>query len=278
MKSSGPASSARAGQPVLTDKSPASRLAPPRGGCQPRPSLRHRARPSAGRADAVEVVLLDAHRLGDLGDGDARARAHQLERLLGARAAARGRPRRPVPERQSPRGAWRGGARARRRGTAAVRRRRRSAAAAASRRWYSSTSGAAPSGARRSHGLLVQEIGHADVTSDGGTPIASRAFTVINGLSTKRRIQCRRLRLAQRLESRSERSRLAPRQPADQRAAGDAPERPERAPELVAVVEMRAAAVGREAVLGLGVRARRPAPVPLGVGRLVARRRAPSAP
>src|SRR3954447_13982437 len=38
--------------------------------------------------DAVQVVLLDAHRLGHLGDGDAGARPHQLERLLGARAAA----------------------------------------------------------------------------------------------------------------------------------------------------------------------------------------------
>src|SRR3954468_10459778 len=40
------------------------------------------------RQDAVEVVLLDAHRLGHLGDRDAGARAHELERLLGARAAA----------------------------------------------------------------------------------------------------------------------------------------------------------------------------------------------
>src|SRR3954447_14657511 len=38
--------------------------------------------------DAVQVVLLDAHRLGHLGDGDAGARPHELERLLGARAAA----------------------------------------------------------------------------------------------------------------------------------------------------------------------------------------------
>src|SRR3954469_15417310 len=40
------------------------------------------------RQDAVEVVLLDAHRLGHLGDRDAGACAHELERLLGARAAA----------------------------------------------------------------------------------------------------------------------------------------------------------------------------------------------
>src|SRR3954470_16979103 len=39
---------------------------------------------------AVEVVLLDPHRLGHLGDRDAGARADELERLLGARAAAAG--------------------------------------------------------------------------------------------------------------------------------------------------------------------------------------------
>src|SRR4029079_19517665 len=37
---------------------------------------------------AVEVVLLDAHLLGHLGDRDAGTRADELERLLGARAAA----------------------------------------------------------------------------------------------------------------------------------------------------------------------------------------------
>ena len=47
------------------------------------------ARPSAAREHAVQVVLLDPHRLGDLGDRDARARAHELERLLGAGAAPR---------------------------------------------------------------------------------------------------------------------------------------------------------------------------------------------
>src|SRR3954468_1833983 len=39
------------------------------------------------RQDAVEVVLLDAHRLGHLGDRDAGALADELERLLRARAA-----------------------------------------------------------------------------------------------------------------------------------------------------------------------------------------------
>src|SRR3954447_4632246 len=38
--------------------------------------------------DAVEVVLLDAHRLGHLGDRDAGAGPHELERLLRARPAA----------------------------------------------------------------------------------------------------------------------------------------------------------------------------------------------
>src|SRR5688572_1069928 len=35
---------------------------------------------------AVEVVLLDAHRLGHLGDADPGAAAHELERLLGTRS------------------------------------------------------------------------------------------------------------------------------------------------------------------------------------------------
>src|SRR3954465_15383237 len=40
------------------------------------------------RQDAVQVVLLDAHLLGHLGDRDAWARPDELERLLGACAAA----------------------------------------------------------------------------------------------------------------------------------------------------------------------------------------------
>src|SRR5215212_3619292 len=40
------------------------------------------------RHDAIQVVLLDPHRVGELGDGDAGARLDQLERLHGARAAA----------------------------------------------------------------------------------------------------------------------------------------------------------------------------------------------
>ena len=40
------------------------------------------------RQHAVEVVLLDLHRLGELGDGDAGLLAHERQRLLGARAGA----------------------------------------------------------------------------------------------------------------------------------------------------------------------------------------------
>ena len=74
--------------------------------------LAHLARPAASAGEhAVEVVLLDAHRLGDLGDRDAGARAHELERLLGARAAAA---RAPAPAGAATRGAAaRGAARAR---------------------------------------------------------------------------------------------------------------------------------------------------------------------
>src|SRR4051794_38315052 len=46
--------------------------------------------------DAVEVVLLDAHRLGHLGNRDAGARAHELERLLRARPAAARAPAPPA--------------------------------------------------------------------------------------------------------------------------------------------------------------------------------------
>src|SRR5690348_281839 len=38
--------------------------------------------------DAVEVVLLDAHLVGELRDGDPGVRADELERLLAARARA----------------------------------------------------------------------------------------------------------------------------------------------------------------------------------------------
>ena len=71
---------------------------------------------------AVEVVLLDPHRLGELGDGDARAGAHQLERLQrrGCREPL-GRPRRAgagAPTRSRARAAR--GAAARRRAAAGV--------------------------------------------------------------------------------------------------------------------------------------------------------------
>src|SRR6478752_4737843 len=40
------------------------------------------------RQHAIEVVLLNVHRLGDFRNGDAGPGADELERLLGARAAA----------------------------------------------------------------------------------------------------------------------------------------------------------------------------------------------
>src|SRR6476620_11775756 len=40
------------------------------------------------RQHAIEVVLLNVHRLGDFRNGDAGPGAYELERLLGARAAA----------------------------------------------------------------------------------------------------------------------------------------------------------------------------------------------
>ena len=56
--------------------------------CQPRPDFV--TLPSSARVGhhAVQVVLLDPHRLGELGDGDAGTRLHQLQRLDGAGAAA----------------------------------------------------------------------------------------------------------------------------------------------------------------------------------------------
>src|SRR4051794_18149380 len=41
-----------------------------------------------GGHDAIQVVLLDPHRLGELGDRDAGARFDELQRLHGAGAAA----------------------------------------------------------------------------------------------------------------------------------------------------------------------------------------------
>src|SRR5262245_2646235 len=52
------------------------------------PLLAHQPVLLQRREHAIEVVLLDADRLGDLGDGDPRARANELERLLGTRTAA----------------------------------------------------------------------------------------------------------------------------------------------------------------------------------------------
>jgi DNA uptake protein ComE-like DNA-binding protein len=44
------------------------------------------------RQHAIEVVLLNVHRLGDFRNGDPGSRADELERLLGPRAAAAGAP------------------------------------------------------------------------------------------------------------------------------------------------------------------------------------------
>src|SRR4051812_18481518 len=52
------------------------------------PRLRDLAVLGEAGHDAVEVVLLDPHRLGELGDGDPGAGLHQVERLVRARAAA----------------------------------------------------------------------------------------------------------------------------------------------------------------------------------------------
>src|SRR5690349_13287564 len=42
---------------------------------------------------AVQIVRFDTHLFRDLGDGDTWRRAHELERLIGARAAAAAAPR-----------------------------------------------------------------------------------------------------------------------------------------------------------------------------------------
>src|SRR4051794_1303342 len=76
--------------------------------------------------------------------------------------------------------------------------------------------------------------------------------------------------LGQRLEALQGRVGLPARQAADDRAARHRPERTERRAELVAVGEAGALAGGGQPVLGLGVRARRTAPVPLRVEWLVA--------
>src|SRR3954452_20327154 len=52
------------------------------------PRLRDLALLREAGHDAVEVVLLDPHRLGELGDGDPGAGLDEVERLVGARAAA----------------------------------------------------------------------------------------------------------------------------------------------------------------------------------------------
>ena len=66
------------------------------------PLLAHLAVALEAGEDAVQVVLLDAHALGELGDGDPRLRADELERLRRARSTTtrsgsgtgrRGRPR-----------------------------------------------------------------------------------------------------------------------------------------------------------------------------------------
>ena len=91
---------------------------------------------------AVEVVLLDPHRLGELGDRDPGPRAHELERLLGARAAAARAAaacRCPSPRLagRAPARAWPCAGRLGAVGSPP----RPERLTAASRRWYSSTSG-----------------------------------------------------------------------------------------------------------------------------------------
>ena len=69
-----------------SDLRPSERLLGGFPGVPPATRLRHLALVGEAGHHAVEVVLLDAHRLGELGDGDARAGLHQLERLDGASA------------------------------------------------------------------------------------------------------------------------------------------------------------------------------------------------
>src|SRR4051812_37951883 len=52
------------------------------------PRLRDLALLREAGHDAVEVVLLDPHRVGELGDGDPGAGLDEVERLVGAGAAA----------------------------------------------------------------------------------------------------------------------------------------------------------------------------------------------
>src|SRR4051794_24097925 len=63
---------------------PSGRLA----GVPPTPGLRDLAVLGEAGHDSVEVVLLDPHRLGELGDGDPGAGLDEVERLVGAGAAA----------------------------------------------------------------------------------------------------------------------------------------------------------------------------------------------
>src|SRR5690349_9946894 len=63
--------------------------------------------------DAVQIVRFDTHLLRDLGDGDPRGRAHELERLIGPRTtpAAAARPAGTTTRGRAPSGLRPGGAR-----------------------------------------------------------------------------------------------------------------------------------------------------------------------
>ena len=199
---------------------------------------------------AVEVVLLDAHLLGDLGDRDAGAGAHELERLLGAGAAAARAPATPGAaacarprRRAAPATAARCSPRAPARPCVPTPSR---AAAAASRRWYSSTSGRS-SFSRASisrffssrKSVMCPRTVHRRINSS----ILARQHAALTVCDVFR-WRSAPAAFHERLEALQRRVGLALGQAADERAAGDRAQRAERAAELVAVVEMRAA-VGR---------------------------------
>src|SRR3954451_9040419 len=71
-------------RPIETTLAPL-RLGP---GMPATPALRHLALLGEAGHHAVEVVLLDPHRVGELGDGDPGAGLDEVERLVGAGAAA----------------------------------------------------------------------------------------------------------------------------------------------------------------------------------------------
>src|SRR5215213_292021 len=71
-------------RPIETTLVPLGRLA----GVPATPGFRDLALLGEAGHDAVEVVLLDPHRVSELGNGDPGARLDEVERLVGAGAAA----------------------------------------------------------------------------------------------------------------------------------------------------------------------------------------------